>query len=40
MGEKARKNKDFKKSDYLREELRKSGYWVDDTSEGPKIRKA
>jgi len=37
--EKARKQKDFKRSDELREQINKKGFTVDDTSEGPKIRK-
>lgn len=37
--EKARLGKDFKKSDKLREEIRKLGWEVQDTPEGPKTRK-
>ncbi|MFA4941740.1 MAG: cysteine--tRNA ligase [Patescibacteria group bacterium] len=37
--EMARKNKDFKKSDELRDEIEKLGYRVEDTSEGMKIFK-
>jgi len=37
--EKARKEKDFKKSDALRNKLKEKGWWVDDTSKGPRIRK-
>jgi cysteinyl-tRNA synthetase len=37
--EKAREEKDFAKSDKLRKEIEKKGWWVDDTSEGPKIKK-
>ncbi|MGV8150307.1 MAG: CysS/YqeB C-terminal domain-containing protein, partial [Candidatus Woesearchaeota archaeon] len=35
----ARKNKDFKKSDELRDLLKDKGYLIDDTSDGMKIRK-
>ena len=37
--EQARKNKDFKKSDQLRAKIKSLGYWVEDTAEGPKIKK-
>ena len=37
--EKARKSKNFRKSDELRETLKSIGWGVDDTAEGPKIRK-
>jgi cysteinyl-tRNA synthetase len=37
--EQARKNKDFKKSDELRDEINSLGYEVKDTSEGQKISK-
>jgi len=37
--EEARDNKDFEKSDKLREEINKLGYEVNDTSEGQKISK-
>ena len=37
--EKARKAKDWKKSDKLREKVKKLGYWINDTPEGPQIRK-
>jgi cysteinyl-tRNA synthetase len=37
--EKARKEKDWKKSDMLREKVKKSGFWINDTQEGPKITK-
>lgn len=37
--EKARENKDFKKSDDLREKIRALGWEVQDTSKGPKLRK-
>ncbi len=36
--ENARERKDFKKSDELRHEIKKLGYEVEDTPEGPKIR--
>jgi len=35
--EKARKNKDWKESDRLRDEIQKSGFKVEDTSEGQKM---
>ena len=35
----ARKNKDFKSSDMLREELKKKGYTVDDTSGKSLVKK-
>jgi len=34
----ARKEKDWKKSDELREEIKKLGYQIEDTSFGPKIK--
>jgi cysteinyl-tRNA synthetase len=37
--EKARKNKDWKKSDELREKIKKKGWQVDDIKEGWKIKK-
>ncbi|MDO8498649.1 MAG: cysteine--tRNA ligase [bacterium] len=37
--EKARSRKDFKKSDELRDQIKKLGYEVEDTSQGPKVRK-
>jgi len=37
--EKARENKEWKKSDELRQKIKKLGWWVDDTSEGPKIKR-
>jgi len=37
--EKSRKEKDFKKSDEIRDEIRKSGFSLDDTSDGTKVRK-
>ena len=37
--EEARKNKDFKKSDELRDKINSLGYEVKDTSEGQKINK-
>jgi len=35
--EKARKNKDWKESDRLRDEIQKSGFKVEDTSKGQKL---
>lgn len=37
--EKARQNKDWKKSDELRKEIEKKGFIIEDTSEGSKIKK-
>ena len=37
--EKARKNKDFKKSDELRAKIKSLGYAIEDTAEGPKAKK-
>ncbi len=37
--EKARQSKDWKKSDELREKIKKSGYIIEDTDKGYKIRK-
>ena len=37
--EKARTDKDFKKSDELREKIKSLGYSVEDTAEGPKLKK-
>ncbi len=37
--ENARKNKDFKRSDQLRDEIKKLGFEVEDSQEGPKIKK-
>jgi len=37
--EKARKNRDFQKSDQLRQKIKKLGYWVEDTAKGPRIKK-
>ncbi len=37
--EEARKNKDFKKADELREKIKKKGYSVEDTKDGYKIKK-
>jgi len=37
--EKYRKAKNFKMADELREEIKKRGYFVEDTREGPKIKK-
>lgn len=37
--EKARKNKDFKTSDKLREQINKKGYLIEDSKDGYKIRK-
>jgi cysteinyl-tRNA synthetase len=37
--ETARKNKDFKMSDGLREKIKSLGYSIEDTAEGPKVKK-
>ena len=37
--EKARKEKNWKKSDQLRAKIKSLGYWVEDTAKGPKIKK-
>ena len=37
--ETARKNKDWKKSDELRDKIKESGYLVEDTPNGQKIKK-
>jgi len=37
--EKARENKNFKLSDELRQKMKEKGWWVDDTEEGPKVKK-
>ena len=37
--EKARKTKNFKLADELRQEIKKLGYWINDTPEGYKIEK-
>ena len=37
--EKARKEKDFKKADEIREEIINKGYTIEDTKEGPMVKK-
>jgi cysteinyl-tRNA synthetase len=37
--ERARKAKDWKKSDELRMKMKEKGWWADDTNEGPKVKK-
>ncbi|MCX6711590.1 MAG: cysteine--tRNA ligase, partial [Candidatus Woesearchaeota archaeon] len=37
--EKTRKNKDWKKADELRNKIRELGWHIDDTNEGPKLKK-
>jgi len=37
--EKARKNKDWKKADEIRDKIKELGYMISDTNEGPKITK-
>ena len=39
LREKARKEKDWKKADELRRELKNKGYVLEDTGQGPKIKK-
>jgi cysteinyl-tRNA synthetase len=37
--EKARKNKDWQLADEIRKKVKKLGYWIEDTKEGPKIKR-
>ncbi|MEM5790501.1 MAG: cysteine--tRNA ligase [Candidatus Aenigmatarchaeota archaeon] len=37
--EEARKRKDFKKADEIREKIKEKGYLIEDTKEGPKVKK-
>ncbi|MFQ6084131.1 MAG: cysteine--tRNA ligase [Candidatus Aminicenantia bacterium] len=37
--EEYRKKSDWKKADEIRKKIKKLGYWVEDTKEGPKIKK-
>jgi cysteinyl-tRNA synthetase len=37
--EEARKNKDWKRSDELRDAIRAAGYIIEDTKQGQKVRK-
>ena len=37
--EKARKNKNFKLADEIRERIKKAGYYIDDTDEGARLKK-
>jgi cysteinyl-tRNA synthetase len=37
--EEYRKKGDFEKADEIREKIKKMGYWVEDTKEGPRIKK-
>ena len=37
--EKARKEKNFKRADEIRDELKTLGFTIEDTAEGPKARK-
>jgi len=36
----ARKNKDWEKADKIREEIRNKGYIIEDTPQGPRVKKA
>jgi cysteinyl-tRNA synthetase len=36
----ARKAKDFKRADQLRDELKGKGWLIEDTPKGPKLKKA
>jgi cysteinyl-tRNA synthetase len=36
---KRQEKKNFEKADEIREEIKKKGYAVDDTEEGPRIKK-
>jgi len=38
--EEARKREDWKLADEIRRKIKQMGYWVEDTKEGPKIKKA
>jgi cysteinyl-tRNA synthetase len=37
--EEYRKKGDFEKADEIREKIKEMGYWVEDTKEGPRIKK-
>jgi cysteinyl-tRNA synthetase len=37
--EEYRKRNDFKKADEIREKIKEMGYWIEDTKEGPKVKK-
>jgi cysteinyl-tRNA synthetase len=37
--EEYRKKGDFKKADEIRKQIKEMGYWIEDTKEGPKIKK-
>jgi cysteinyl-tRNA synthetase len=37
--ERARKKGDFKLADLIREKIKEKGYWIEDTKEGPKVKK-
>ena len=39
LREKFRKEKKWEKADEIREKIKQKGYWIEDTREGPKIRK-
>jgi cysteinyl-tRNA synthetase len=39
LRQEARKNKDFSKADYYRDEIEKNGYVIEDSKEGPQIKK-
>jgi len=37
--EEARKQKNWKLADEIRKKVKQMGYWIEDTKEGPKIKK-
>jgi cysteinyl-tRNA synthetase len=37
--EEYRKEGDFKSADKIRKKIKEMGYWIEDTKEGPKIKK-
>jgi cysteinyl-tRNA synthetase len=37
--EEYRKRGDFKRADEIREKIKEMGYWIEDTKEGPRIKK-
>jgi cysteinyl-tRNA synthetase len=36
--EKYREEKNWQKADEIRQEVKKMGYWIEDTEKGPKIK--
>ena len=39
LREEYRKEKNWQKADEIRQEIKKEGYWVEDTKEGPLLKK-